>query len=78
MTGGRLHTRKIIVKMSQNLRNGYLLVSINPHGLIRLKYRPVEQKLFSIEEPGLTNNLTRADSWIPNGIHCVGFDSFSL
>ena len=33
MTEGRLHIRKIIAKMSQNLRNGHHLVSINPHGL---------------------------------------------
>ena len=36
MTEGRLHTRQIEVKMSQKLRNGYHLVSINPHGLIYL------------------------------------------
>ena len=34
MTGGRLHTWKTIAKISQNLRNGYHLVSINPHGLM--------------------------------------------
>ena len=33
MTGGRLYTCKTIGKMIQNLRNGYQLVSIPPHGL---------------------------------------------
>ena len=34
MTEGRLHARKVIAKMSQNLRNGNHLVSKDPHGLI--------------------------------------------
>ena len=36
MKGGRLHTYKSILKMSQNLRNGYHLVSLPAHGLIFL------------------------------------------
>ena len=59
MTGGRLHTWKTIGKMIQNLRNGYQLVSIPPHGLKSTKLELLTEQKNKFEFLGASISRTR-------------------